>query len=113
MRYCPSAFVVTVVEMLVLSARRTTFAPLTTEPDGSVTVPLTPPVGEACPNTCPERLVNSRTKANVNRRIVVISSYREDTPRHLIKWSTDDAGCFTTAPESLFLFWTKCACSEE
>src|SRR5437660_9397752 len=72
MRYCPSPFVVTVVEILVLSARRTTFAPGTTWPDGSVTVPLTAPVGGACPNKCPQMLVNSRTNANVNRCIVVV-----------------------------------------
>src|SRR5438067_6066812 len=63
MRYCPSAFVVTVVEMLVLSARRTTFASATTLPDGSVTVPLTAPVAEACPNNCPQRQVNSRNES--------------------------------------------------
>src|SRR5258708_6700197 len=39
MRYCPSALVVTVVEMLVLSARRTTFASPTGAVNGTVTDP--------------------------------------------------------------------------
>src|SRR5260370_22216450 len=52
------------------SFRRTTWAPETVCPEGSVTVPLIAPVEVACPNNCVAKLARSIALPNVIRCIV-------------------------------------------